>query len=200
MSHTRLVAGLGNPGPRYAGTRHNVGAMVVEELARRAGEQLSPALRRHATVATTRIGPVGLGVVTPDSQPVVLMRPTTYMNDSGRAVRAVAEAHGVVAGDVVVVHDELDLDLGQLRLKAGGGDNGHNGLRSVRAHLGSGEFLRVRVGVGRPPGRRDPADFVLSRFPASQREEVALVVAEAADAVECLLTAGLTAAQNRFNR
>lgn len=199
MSQSWLVVGLGNPGPRYDGTRHNVGAMVVGELCRRAGEKLSSARGQRAELVRTRIGSAGLGVPSPDARTVTLMRSRTYMNDSGIAVRKVADFTGTTPDHVIVVHDEIDLDPGRLRIKCGGGDNGHNGLKSVRAHLHTGDFVRVRVGVGRPPGRQDPADWVLSRFTARERPEVDLQVQLAADAVETIMTAGLAAAQNRFN-
>ena len=127
------------------------------------------------------------------------MRSRTYMNESGIAVRKVAGFSGITPDHFVVIHDEIDLDPGRLRLKCGGGDNGHNGLKSIRAHLHTGDFIRVRVGVGRPPGRQDPADWVLARIPAKQRADMDVQVALAADAVETIITHGLTAAQNRFN-
>lgn len=194
---TWLVAGLGNPGPRYVWTRHNVGFMVADELARRAGERFTAPRGMHAEVATTRIGAAGIGV--PGGEALLIVKPRTFMNDSGRAVGPLAEYHRVAPGHVIVVHDELDLDPGRIRLKAGGGDNGHNGLRSVRAHLGTGGFLRVRLGIGRPPGHRAGADHVLGRVPRGEREDLAVTVGRAADAVEAIITAGLGAAQNRYN-
>lgn len=194
---TWLVAGLGNPGPRYVWTRHNVGFMVADELARRAGERFTAPRGMHAEVATTRIGAAGIGV--PGGEALLIVKPRTFMNDSGRAVGPLAEYHRVAPDHVIVVHDELDLDPGRIRLKAGGGDNGHNGLRSVRAHLGTGDFLRVRLGIGRPPGHRAGADHVLGRVPRGEREDLAVTVGRAADAVETIITAGLGAAQNRYN-
>ena len=199
MSPSWLVIGLGNPGPRYDGTRHNVGADVITELCRRAGEKLSSARGRGAELARTRIGSAGLGVPAADAQIVTLMRSRTYMNESGIAVRKVAGFSGITPDHLIVIHDEIDLDPGRLRLKSGGGDNGHNGLKSIRAHLHTGDFIRVRVGVGRPPGRQDLADWVLARVPAKQRADMDVQVALAADAVETIITHGLTAAQNRFN-
>ncbi len=193
---TWLVAGLGNPGPRYVWTRHNVGFMVADELARRAGERFTAPRGMHAEVATTRIGAAGIGV--PGGEALLIVKPRTFMNDSGRAVGPLAEYHRVAPDHVIVVHDELDLDPGRIRLKAGGG-NGHNGLRSVRAHLGTGGFLRVRLGIGRPPGHRAGADHVLGRVPRGEREDLAVTVGRAADAVEAIITAGLGAAQNRYN-
>lgn len=194
---TWLVAGLGNPGPQYVWTRHNVGFMVADELARRAGERFTAPRGMHAEVATTRIGAAGIGV--PGGEALLIVKPRTFMNDSGRAVGPLAEYHRVAPDHVIVVHDELDLDPGRIRLKAGGGDNGHNGLRSVRAHLGTGDFLRARLGIGRPPGHRAGADHVLGRVPRGEREDLAVTVGRAADAVETIITAGLGAAQNRYN-
>lgn len=199
MTSLWMVVGLGNPGPTYARTRHNVGYLVVDELCRRAGVKLSAVARMRAEVAETRLGPLGAGVPGPGSQRVVLVRPRTYMNESGIPVGKLAAFYGVEPDHVIAVHDELDLELGQLRLKCGGGDNGHNGLRSMRAHLHTGDFHRIRFGIGRPPGRQPAADFVLSAFPASQRDVVAVEVARAADAVEMLVSDGLAAAQNRYN-
>lgn len=199
MTSLWMVVGLGNPGPTYARTRHNVGYLVVDELARRARVKLSSVPKMRAEVAETRIGPLGIGVPGPGAQRVALVRPRTYMNESGIPVGKLAAFYGVGADHIIAVHDELDLDLGQLRLKCGGGDNGHNGLKSIRAHVHSGDFHRVRFGIGRPPGRQPAADFVLAAFPASQRDAVAVEVARAADAVETLVSEGLTAAQNRYN-
>lgn len=194
-----LVVGLGNPGPTYASHRHNVGFMVADELAGRARASWSAARGLRADVCETRLTPLGMGGVGADAHRVVLLKPRTWMNDSGAAVGKAAAYYGVSPSHVVAIHDELDLDFGQLRLKSGGGDNGHNGLKSIRAALGTGDYPRVRVGIGRPPGRQDPADFVLSPFPASLREDLALEVGRAADAVESLVNEGLVAAQNRFN-
>lgn len=196
---TWLVIGLGNPGPGYAAHRHNVGAMVVAELARRAGEGFTSARGMRAEVVETRIGTAGIGVVAPGATKLVLARSRTYMNESGIPVGKLAHFHQVIPHHVVAVHDELDIDLGAIRLKLGGSDNGHNGLKSIRAHLGTGDFHRVRVGISRPPGRQDPADYVLSNFAKSERTELALTVDRAADAVEALVVEGLAAAQNRFH-
>ena len=194
-----LVVGLGNPGPTYALTRHNVGYLVVDELARRAHVRLSSVPKMRADVAETRISPLGLGIPGAGSQRLSLVRPQTYMNESGIPVGRLATYYGIAPAKVIAIHDELDLDLGQLRLKCGGGDNGHNGLKSMRAHLHSGEFNRVRFGIGRPPGRQAPADFVLSPFAHGQRDVLAVEVARAADAVEMLIVDGLGPAQNRYN-
>jgi len=183
-----LVVGLGNPGPSYADHRHNVGAMVVDLLAGRVGARWR-AHKSRADVVEGRLG----------GSPVVLAKPRSYMNDSGGAVVSVRDYYDVPLERVVVVHDELDLPFETLRLKAGGGDNGHNGLRSLRRSLGSGEFLRLRVGIGRPPGRMDPADFVLKPFTAAERRELPLVLDRAGDAVELLVREGLAATQNRVH-
>ena len=200
MTATWLVVGLGNPGPAYAHTRHNVGFMTADELARRAGVKWRKARGARAEVAATTLGGAGWGTPEADVIPVVLVKPQTFMNNSGDAVAPLAAFHHCPPGRIVVVHDEIDLDLGGLRLKLGGGDNGHNGLKSLRARLGSGDFYRCRIGVSRPPGNRDPIDWVLGSFPAAQAEDVKLNVAEAADAVEYLLLHGLAETQNRFNR
>ena len=187
-----LVAGLGNPGPEYAGNRHNVGHLVVEELATRMGSRFASHKSGRADVVEGRIGG-------PGTQRVVLARPRSYMNESGGPVAALAQFYKVPVDHVVAVHDELDIPFDTLRVKLGGGDNGHNGLRSMRSALGSGEFYRVRVGIGRPPGRRSPADFVLSDYTASERKVLPFQVDRAADAVESLLTDGLETTQGRFN-
>lgn len=194
-----LVVGLGNPGPTYAFHRHNVGFMVVDELARRAGAGFTAPKGMRADVCETRISAGGVGVPGADAERVILVKPRTYMNDSGQAVAKLAAYHQSPVEQVVAIHDELDLDFGVLRLKAGGGDNGHNGLKSMRSSLKSGEFFRVRFGIGRPPGRQAPADFVLSNFASAQRVDLEIEVSRAADAVETLVVEGLSAAQNRFN-
>lgn len=194
-----LVVGLGNPGPTYQRHRHNIGYLVVEELARRAGGRFAAPRGMRAEVVQTRIGPLGTGTVGADAEPMVLMKSRTYMNETGGPVAQLAKYHKVPVGRVIAIHDELDLEPGVLRLKLGGGDNGHNGLKSIRKSLGSGDFYRVRFGIGRPPGRQAPADFVLSDFPSAQRAELAVDVDRAADAVESLINDGLAAAQNRYN-
>jgi peptidyl-tRNA hydrolase, PTH1 family len=189
-----LVVGLGNPGPTYAGHRHNVGFLVADELARRTGATFSTPRGIRAQVAETRLGPPG-----PDQPRLVLVKSRTFMNESGAPVSGLLKYYKVEPTSLVVVHDELDIDPGQLRVKLGGGDNGHNGLKSIRRSLGTGDFYRVRIGVGRPPGRQDPADFLLSNFPASAREDVAVEVQRAADAVESLVERGLERTQSTFN-
>lgn len=183
-----LVVGLGNPGPEYSGNRHNVGFLVVEQLAGQ-GARFKSHRRARALTWEGRLG----------GQRVVLVKPTTYMNDSGQAVAPLCSFYKVAPDRVVAVHDELDLPFGALRLKAGGGDNGHNGLKSLRRALGTGDFYRARVGIGRPPGAMDPAAFVLRDFAASERPEVPLVVARCADAVQALMADGLERAQSAYN-
>jgi PTH1 family peptidyl-tRNA hydrolase len=186
-----LVVGLGNPGPGYAGNRHNVGVMVLDELADRAGIRLSPGKGARARALS------GEGRLA--GRRVVLARPTTYMNESGGPVRGLLDYHHLDATDLVVVHDELDIPFASVRLKRGGGEGGHNGLRSITRSTGTKDYLRVRVGIGRPPGRQDPADFVLKDFSATERKELPFLVSEAADATELLLARGLDAAQNEVH-
>ena len=194
-----LVVGLGNPGPTYASTRHNVGFMVADELAARARTPFTAPRGMRGDVCETRVTASGFGGVGADARRVVLLKPRTFMNESGAAVAKACAFFKIDPDPVVAIHDELDLDFGQLRLKFGGGDNGHNGLRSMRSHLGTGDFFRARFGIGRPPGRQDAADYVLRPIPASLREDYAVETSRVADAVEALLVEGLTSAQNRFN-
>ncbi len=183
-----LIAGLGNPGSEYAGNRHNCGFMVADLLAGRMGVSFKRD-RSRARVAGGRLA----------SRPVTLTKPQTFMNLSGGPVAALRGFYKIPAGRIVVIHDDLDIPFGGIRLKQGGGDNGHNGLRSVTAALGTREYLRVRVGIGRPPGRMDPADFVLHDFSPAERKVLPEVLERAADAVEALLQRGLAAAQNEFH-
>jgi PTH1 family peptidyl-tRNA hydrolase len=196
---TWLLVGLGNPGPTYASHRHNAGYRVVDELARRAGVRFTGAGQLRAEVAQTRLAASGMGGVGAEAEQIVLLKSRTYMNESGVAVGKALSYYKVPPERMVVVHDELDLDFGQLRLKFGGGDNGHNGLKSIRRSIGTGDFFRARFGVGRPPGRQDPADYVLSPFPSALADDLAVEVDRCADAVEALLTLGLDATQSRFN-
>jgi PTH1 family peptidyl-tRNA hydrolase len=190
-----LVVGLGNPGPAYAGNRHNVGAMVVDELARRTGSALlSHKARAHA--AQVRLGNGPGGVPGPAA---VIAVPSGYMNDSGGPVSSLLRFFSVPVERLVVVHDELDLDAGTVRLKRGGGEGGHNGLRSISSSLGTRDYHRVRVGIGRPPGRMDAADFVLRDFSPAERRELPFLLDDAADAVEELVTVGLLDAQQRVH-
>lgn len=199
MNEPWLVVGLGNPGPGYAGNRHNVGFMVVDELARRAQASFSAPKGMRADVAESQISAGGLGAVGSDRTKLVLIRPRTFMNESGQAVGKLAAWYKSGAERIVAVHDELDIDFGQLRIKHGGGDNGHNGLKSIRKHMASGDFYRIRFGIGRPPGRQAAAEFVLQNFSASARMDLEIEVGRAADAIECLIQAGLAETQNRFN-
>ena len=189
MATSWLVVGLGNPGPAYARTRHNVGFMTVNELAQRCGAQWRKARGARAEIAAITIGDAA----------VTLAKPQTFMNLSGDAVAALTRTRHIGPDQIIVVHDEIDLELGQLRAKLGGGDNGHNGLRSIRACVGSGEFYRVRIGVSRPAGDRDPADWVLGGFGASQIDEAKVMISQAADAVQSLVRDGLKKTQSRFN-
>ena len=183
-----LVVGLGNPGAEYARTRHNVGADVVEILARRHGARLRVGRERAAT-DEVRVG----------GRRLALAVPTTYMNESGAAVGALARRYGVEAPAIVIVHDELDLPVAALRCKAGGGLAGHNGLRSVKSHLHRDDFLRVRIGVGKPRSKEQGADHVLTRFSAADRRAVDVTLEQAADAVEVILADGIDAAMQRFH-
>jgi PTH1 family peptidyl-tRNA hydrolase len=185
-----LVAGLGNPGERYADTRHNVGARVVERLS----ERLDTRLRK------VRFLPIEAGEATVDGERVWLARSQTFMNVSGPSIASLARKRGVEPERVVIVHDEIDLAFGSLKVKRGGSTAGHRGLDSVSQALRTQDFHRVRIGVGRPAGRKDPADHVLERFAREEREEVDVLVDEAADAVLTLVTDGLAAAQDRHNR
>lgn len=190
-----LVVGLGNPGPAYAGNRHNVGYLVNEELASRMGSGFRAHKSGRADVVEGRLGgPAGVGGVR-----VVLARPRCYMNEGGGPVSTLAKFYKVPVERVIAIHDELDIPFDTIRVKFGGGDNGHNGLRSMRRSLDSGEFYRVRVGIGRPPGRQSPADFVLSDYSAAERKQLTFQVDTAADAVESLVTEGLEKTQSRYN-
>ena len=191
-----LVVGLGNPGPKYAGNRHNVGQMVLDLLAERTGARFSRHARAQAAVAETRLG------VLPGGRPgprVVLAKPTTYMNTSGGPVAGLVKYYGVDPAQVVVVHDEVDIPFDTIKLKSGGGEGGHNGLRDITKALGTKDYVRVRVGVGRPPGRMDTADHVLKDFSATERKDLPILVDDAADAVEMVLVDGLLAAQGKFH-
>ncbi|WP_203336174.1 aminoacyl-tRNA hydrolase [Nocardioides limicola] len=190
-----LVVGLGNPGSTYAGHRHNVGQMVVDELARRVGSSFRADKSGRAVVAEGRLGAPG-----PDAPRVVLAKSRGYMNTSGGPVATLARFYKVEPDHLIVIHDELDIDFGAIRVKLGGGDNGHNGLKSIRASLGTGDFFRVRAGIGRPPGRQSVHDYVLSDYSTTQRKEVPLHIVELADAVESLARDGLELTQQRFNR
>lgn len=183
-----LVVGLGNPGPQYVANRHNAGHLIVEILADRVGGNFKVHKSRNEVVET-RFG----------DDRVVLAKPRCYMNESGGPVASLRDFFKIDVERLIVVHDELDLPFGAIRLKLGGGDNGHNGLKSLRRSLGSGEFHRVRLGIGRPPGRQDPADWVLRDWSAAERKDIDLHLERAADAVETLIAEGLARAQNIYN-
>ncbi len=186
MAEPLLVVGLGNPGPTYAATRHNLGFMVADLLAARIGSAFKAHKRSGAEIVTGRI----------EGRAVVLAKPRCYMNESGRQVGPLAKFYSVPPGDVLVIHDDLDIDFGRIRLKSGGGVAGHNGLKSVASALGSNDFQRIRIGVGRPPGRRDSAAFVLDNFSSTERPELPTICEQAADATELLIDRGLESAQN----
>ncbi|MGH9074613.1 MAG: aminoacyl-tRNA hydrolase [Acidimicrobiales bacterium] len=185
-----LAVGLGNPGAEYERTRHNVGAEVAARLAARHGSRLKASRGSRALSAEVRVGGRLLAVAFPQ----------TYMNDSGMAVASLLRRHGVEdLGRLVVVHDEMDLPVGRVKVKVGGGTAGHNGLRSIQAHVHGGAFLRVRIGIGRPPGREDGVGYVLSAPRKAERAELDVAVEEAADAVEVILAEGGDVAMNRYN-
>lgn len=190
LAGPHLVVGLGNPGAKYAATRHNIGQMVLDHIA---GARFSAARRAQAVVVEGRLGIPGR------DERVVLAKPTTFMNTSGAPVGALCAYYDIPAQRVVVVHDEVDIPFDQVRLKRGGGEGGHNGLRDITRALGTKDYLRVRVGVGRPPGAKDTADHVLSPFTSTERTTLELLIADAADAVEAVVLTGLTAAQQRFH-
>jgi PTH1 family peptidyl-tRNA hydrolase len=185
-----LVVGLGNPGPGYAGNRHNVGQMVVSELAERAGASL----KAHRANAMVGEGRTGIG-----GPKLILAKPNSFMNNSGGPVSALLKYYKLDHSRLIVVHDELDIPFDRIRLKVGGGHGGHNGIRDIATAIGSPDFVRVRVGIGRPPGRQDAADFVLRDFASTERATLPNLLADAADAVEQVATEGLTAAQLRFH-
>jgi len=186
-----LVVGLGNPGKEYARNRHNVGFMVAELLAGRINASFAKHRRAVARVAEGRLGLGG--------PKLILAEPMTYMNLSGAPVASLSQFYKVPPEQIVAVHDELDIPYGQLRVKCGGGEGGHNGLRSMSKSLGTKDYVRVRFGVGRPPGRQDPADFVLSDFSATERKELDFLVDRAADAVESVITRGVEPTQNAYH-
>ena len=196
MSDPWLVIGLGNPEPRYARNRHNVGRMVIDVLVGRAGARLT-GHKARARLAEARLGVMPGGAPGPR---VILAEPESYMNLSGGPVRALVDFYRVdPAARLLVIHDDLDLPAHVLRLKRGGGEGGHNGLRSIGRALGTRDYARLRVGIGPPPGRQDPADFVLSDFPARERGELGVTLEQAADAVEEVVGLGFEAAQQRLH-
>lgn len=187
---TWLIVGLGNPGPTYSNNRHNVGYMVNDVLASRVGGSFKAHKSGRADVIEGHLA----------GEQVVLCRPRSYMNESGGPTRLVANFYKIDPAHMVVIHDELDIDFGALRVKFGGGDNGHNGLKSIRQSFDTGDYSRIRVGIGRPPGRQSVHDFVLKPFNATERRELPTYVEEAGDAIESLMTRGLDATQTSFNR
>lgn len=191
MSEPWLVVGLGNPGPEYARNRHNAGFMIIDLIATRMGARFGRHRRAVAHVAEGHLGAGG--------PRLVLVKPMTFMNLSGAPAAALSRFYKIPAERIVVLHDELDIPYGQIRLKLGGGEGGHNGLRSLSQSLGTRDYLRVRFGIGRPPGRQDPADYVLSDFSTVERKELELLVDRAADATEVILTSGLERAQNMYH-
>lgn len=184
-----LVVGLGNPGSEYERTRHNIGFLVADVLAQRVGGRFAVHKKSGADLLQARL----------DGRQVLIAKPRSFMNLSGRSVAALAKFFSVPPTEVIVVHDELDLPFGQVRLKRGGGEGGHNGLRSVSSALTTKDYLRARIGIGRPPGRQDPADYVLKPFSSVERKELPVIVEQAADAVELLLRVGLEPAQNQLH-
>jgi len=187
------VVGLGNPGPEYAKNRHNIGFVIADLLAERVGARFARHRRAVALVAEGRLG------VGADVPRLVLAKPMTYMNLSGGPVAGLAQFYKVPPNRLIAIHDELDLEFGVLRLKVNGGEGGHNGLRSVSQSLGGREYVRVRFGIGRPPGRQDPADYVLSDFSPVERKELDFLVDRAADATEAVIQSGLEWAQNVYH-
>ncbi|MDJ0378811.1 aminoacyl-tRNA hydrolase [Cryobacterium sp. PH31-L1] len=185
-----LVVGLGNPGPDYAGNRHNVGQMVAAQLA----DRLTSNFKRHKTAAL-----VAEGRLSPGGPKLVLAKPTTFMNVSGSPVAALLRFYSLPASRLIVVHDDLDLPFDTLKIKVGGGHGGHNGLRDIIAATGTNEFIRIRMGIGRPPGRQNPADFVLHDFVAAERSILPNLIADAADAIELIASDGVVAAQQKFH-
>lgn len=185
-----LIVGLGNPGAKYEATRHNVGQMVLDELASRIGGKF----KSHQTNSR-----VLEGRVAPGAPKFILAKPNSFMNLSGGPVSSLAKYYDVPAERIIVIHDEIDLPFDTLKLKLGGGHGGHNGIRDIAKAIDTPEFLRVRVGVGRPPGRQDPAEYVLNPFGSTERETLPILIGEAADAVEGLATDGLVATQQRVH-
>ena len=184
-----LVVGLGNPGPTYANTRHNIGAVVVDELASRSGVTLKRHKRALAEVAEIKI----------NGSQTILAKPLSFMNESGGPVKALAAFYKVPLDQIIVLHDELDIPLEAIRVKLGGGDNGHNGLKSIRSAFDDGQWYRIRLGIGRPPGTQDPSAFVLKAFSSTEATSVAVLRDSGADATEALITKGLIETQSQFN-
>ena len=186
-----LIVGLGNPGPRYAGNRHNIGAMVIDHLAQEAGAKLR-AHKARAQAAEIVLGPIG----SPTSAKAIIAVPGSYMNESGGPVSGLMTFFKVPADRLIVIHDELDIDFASIRLKRGGGEGGHNGLRSITKSIGTKDYFRVRAGIGRPPGRMEVSDFVLKDFSATERKELDFFIPRIAEATQELMRRGLVDAQN----
>ena len=190
---TWLVVGLGNPGDKYAATRHNVGQMVIDELVRRHNVKLS-SHKSRTHIAAFKLG-VGL-----DAHPVIVAKSHSFMNETGGPIKALANFYSVEPQKIIALHDELDIPFQAIRIKYGGGDNGHNGLKSVTSGLSSSDYYRIRLGIGRPIGEQDPADFVLKAFSAAERKDLDLFLQRGIDAIELLITQGIEKAQNSFNK
>ena len=189
MDEPWLIVGLGNPGPEYELTRHNIGFLVADVLADRMSARFTKHKKASAMVAEGRLA----------GEKLIVVKPLSYMNASGGPTKALASFYKVPLAQIVALHDELDLPFANMRLKIGGGDNGHNGLKSIRSSCSSGDFLRVRLGIGRPPGQQDAASFVLKPWSSAERKEIGIFVESGADAVEALVSKGLEAAQNMYN-
>ena len=187
MSDTWLIVGLGNPGPSYAKTRHNIGQMVLDELSKEVGGSFKKHSKASAVVVEGRLGFGG--------PKVILMKSLGYMNTSGGPVSAIAKFYGIDPDHIIVVHDELDIPFDTIKLKIGGGEGGHNGLKSLSQHLGTRDYARLRIGVGRPPGRMDPADYVLATLPSKERPDWDVTFEQAADVVEDIVTKGFAPTQ-----
>lgn len=191
MADRWLIVGLGNPGPDYAATRHNIGQMVLDQLAQEVGGNFKKHSKARAQVLEGRLGLGG--------PRVVLAKPLTYMNLSGGPVSALANFYGLAPEEIIVVHDELDIPFDSVKLKIGGGEGGHNGLRDISKALGTKDYYRVRTGIGRPPGRMATADFVLKPFSTAEKKDLPFLISNAADAVEMLIKEGLLASQQRYH-
>ncbi len=192
MANRWLIVGLGNPGPEYMNTRHNIGALVVERMAAQSQAKFS-AHKARADIAEIRLGVGG------ETPVLILARPRSYMNESGGPVKGLADYFSIAPDQIIVLHDELDIDFNSIRVKLGGGDNGHNGLKSVTQSLGSGEYYRIRMGIGRPQGQQDPADFVLKQFAIQENKDLEVFLAEGGDEIESLIKQGLEKTQQDFN-
>ena len=189
---TWLVVGLGNPGDEYAATRHNVGQMVIDELAKRHSIKFSP----HKSRTDVAAYKLGVGI---DAHSIILAKSKSYMNESGGPIKALASFYSVEPANIIVLHDELDIGFAAIRSKIAGGDNGHNGLKSLTSSFGTAEYYRVRLGIGRPMGQQDPADFVLKQFSKEEKKDLGEFLDRGADVVEFLITEGLEKTQTKFN-